>query len=252
MVPMDESTHDFEALEAMVDPALVEALQTPLGKLTKEVEILLFVAPGCPSCPHQLRTAAALAMASEKVQVEVVDATTDREAAAHYEIQSVPTTVVDDELILVGVKHPLQMAELLLAREGPEGEMALFSSLVESGRIEDAADRLLYSPDPEAAHKAFFSLWSQSTLQDRMGLSLVVEEALDQNPEGLDDLVPLFVAGLGGDGPLTQDLARKGDTADLLGQIGHPDARPCLETLSQDPNPEVAEAAADALEDLAD
>ena len=63
MVPMDEQTLDSDALQGMVDPALVEALQVPLGKLTKDVEILLFVAPGCPSCPHQLRTTAALALA---------------------------------------------------------------------------------------------------------------------------------------------------------------------------------------------
>ena len=73
MVLMDESTFDFEALEGMVDPALVAALQGPLGKLTKDVEILLFVAPGCPNCPHQLRATAALAMASERVVVEVVE-----------------------------------------------------------------------------------------------------------------------------------------------------------------------------------
>ena len=71
MLPMDEQTLDSDALQGMVDPALVEALQVPLGKLTKDVEILLFVAPGCPSCPHQLRTTAALALATALVPVQL-------------------------------------------------------------------------------------------------------------------------------------------------------------------------------------
>ncbi len=247
---MTEHEMDFEELEAMVDPAILEALEGPLAKLTQEVDILLFVAPGCSVCPHQVKAVAALTLASPLIAAEIVDVMSEPELAQQYDVRAVPTTVVNDELVLVGAKHPLQMAEILLAREGPEGEKALLASLVESGRIEDAADRLLYGPEPEAVLHAFLDLWSRSTLQDRMGLSLVVEEVLDQDAEGLDGLVPLLVAGLQDGSPLTQDPARKGDTADLLGKIGHPDARPVLEALSRDPNPEVAEAAADALENL--
>ncbi len=70
------------------------------------------------------------------------------------------------------------------------------------------------------------------------------------DPDGLDALVPHLVAGLEGDGPLAGDDSRKGDTADLLGRIGHPDVRPALERLAADPNEEVAEAAEAALTDL--
>ncbi len=241
---------DFEELQAMVEPAMVEALEGPLSKLTQEVDILLFVAPGCSVCPHQVRTVAALTLASPLIAAEIVDVSQEPGMAEQYEIRAVPTTVVNDELVVVGAKHPLQMAELLLAREGPEGERALLASLIESGRVEDAADRLLYGPDPAGAMQAFSDLWSRSALQERMGMTLVAEEVLDQNPEGLDGLVLHLIAGLQGEGPLAEDPARKGDTADLLGRIGHADARAVLETLVQDPNPEVAEAAADALEGL--
>jgi alkyl hydroperoxide reductase subunit AhpF len=50
-----------------------------------------------------------------------------------------------------------------------------------------------------------------------------------------------------GDGGPT-DL--RGDTADLLGQIGHIRAKPALEALLSDPNPDVAEIAAEAIEAL--
>jgi HEAT repeat protein len=116
--------------------------------------------------------------------------------------------------------------------------------------MEEAADRILYGPDQSATLQAYLRLWAESTLQDRMALTLLAETVLDQNPEGMDALLAPLLAGLQSEGPLTQDPSRKGDTADLLGRIGHPDARPVLEILARDENPEVAEAAGEALEEL--
>ncbi len=246
MVAMDEPILDFEALEALTDPAEVEALEEPLKRLEKDVDILLFTAPGCPSCPHQVRTVATLTLASPRVAVEIVDVTQEPELAARYQVQSVPTTVVDDELIVVGVKPASDLAWRILERQGPDAEKMVFATLVESGRHADAAERLADG----RATEAFLDLWGRSTLEKRMGLFLVVEEALLLNPEGLDALVPHLIAGLEGDGLIAQDEARRGDTADLLGQIGHPDARPILESLASDANEEVAEAAEYALEEL--
>jgi hypothetical protein len=175
-----------------------------------------------------------------------VDAQQEKELAMQYEISSVPTTIVDDELIMVGVIPAGELAWRLLEREGPEAEKVVFKALVESGRIADASERL----SDGRATEAFLDLWSTSTLESRMGLFLVAEEALQWNPDSLMDLGLLLIDGMKGDGPITQDPSRVGDTADLLGQIGHPDARPILEKLAQDPNEEVAEAAVDALAEL--
>ncbi len=122
----------------------------------------------------------------------------------------------------------------------------LFASLVESGRHGDAARRLADG----RAIEAFAELWAESTLETRMGLMLVAEEALESNPDALHELVPHLIAGLQGQGPLARDEARRGDTADLLGRIGHPDARDALETLADDANEQVAEAARAALEEF--
>ena len=246
MMPMDDPNLDLEALEGLTNPVEVAAASQTLQKLTKETEILLFIAQGCPACPHQVRSVATLALASPLISVEIVDAQMERELSAQYEISSVPTTIVDDELIIVGVVPAGDLAWRILEREGPDAEKAVFAALAEFGRISEAAERL----SDGRATQAFLELWSQSTLENRMGLFLVVEEALQWNPDSLDDLVGPLIKGLQGDGPLAEDPSRKGDTADLLGQIGHPDARPVLEDLANDPNEEVAEAAEDALEEL--
>jgi hypothetical protein len=243
---MSEPILDIEALEAMTDPAEVQALEGTLQDLTEDTDILLFVAPGCRACPHQIRSVATVTLASPRIAVEIVDATQEPELATQYEVRSVPTTVVGDELIMVGVIPAPELALRILEQQGPGADRVVFSSLVESGRIDEAAARL----SDGRATEIFGELWSKSTLESRMGLFLVAEKALEENPLGLDPLVPILMEGLQGDGPLSQDDTRRGDTADLLGRIGNEDARPVLEALTQDSNPEVAEAAQEALEEL--
>ena len=241
---MTEPILDFEALEAMTNPEEVRALEEPLKRLEKDTDILLFISSGCPSCPHQIKSVATLTLASERIAVEVVDVGVEPEFAMQYGVRSVPTTVVDDELILVGVMHPSELALRILAQQGPDGDKVIFASLVESGRFTDAAAHIWDG----SAIGTFGELWSESTLEKRMNLFLVAEEALKVDPECMDALVPDLIAGLKGEGPLAQDDTRRGDTADLLGQIGHPDALPVVQSLAQDPNSEVAEAAQEALE----
>lgn len=241
---MSEPILDFEALEAMTNPEEVKALEGPLEKLEKDTDILLFISPGCPSCPHQVRSVATLTLASPRISVEIVDVNQEAEFAAQYGIRSVPTTVVDDELIMVGVIPAPELALRILAQQGPDGDKVIYASLVESGRFTDAAAHLWDG----TAIETFGELWSKSTLEKRMNLFLVAEEALKVDPECMDPLVPILVSGLNGEGPLSQDDARRGDTADLLGQIAHPDARPVLEALTRDSNSQIAEAAEEALE----
>jgi glutaredoxin len=245
---MSEPILDIEALEALTNPAEVEALVGPLEKLEKETDILLFIAPGCAACPHQIRAVATLTLASPKIAVEIVDATQEPEFAAQYGVRAVPTTVVNDELIMVGVIPAPELALRILAQQGPDGDKVVFAALVESGRFSDAASHIWEGHGLEA----FEDLWAKSTMEQRMNLFLVAEEALAADEECMDGLLPVLKAGLEGDGPLAQDPSRRGDTADLLGKIGHPDARPILQALTADPNPEVAEAAQEALAELGD
>ncbi len=219
-----------------------------LVALEKDTEVLLFVAPGCQVCPHQLRSVATVALANPHVVVEIVDASVERELAERYDVRAVPTTVVDDELIMTGVVAPRELARRLVERQGPEAAKLVFSSLLEGGRHADAAERLADG----RATAAFLEMWVSSTLQDRMGLLLAAEESLLYDPLGLDPLVPALIAGLEGAGSLAEDDARRGDTADLLGRIGLADARSVLERLTGDANPDVAEAAEDALATLAE
>jgi len=209
-----------------------------LAELVEPVEIVVFIAQGCPKCPHGVRAATALAAASPMVTVSVVDAGEFAELASRYQVRSVPTFVVNGDLTIVGVVTQEELIRHLVELQGPGAEDAIFVSLVKSGRLADATARLVDG----RGIAAFAKLWNESMLESRIGLSLTAQNAIDESPDSLDSLVEQLLASL-----TTDDAARRGDTADLLGAIGHPSARPALKNLLNDSHPDVAEAAADVL-----
>lgn len=210
---MDESTLDPEALEGLADPVIAQALQGTLQALEKETEILLFMGARCAVCPHQLRSLATVALASHNVVLDVVDAALEPELAARYEVRSVPTTVIDDELIIVGVVSPDEMALRLVERQGPESASRVFAAIVRAGRIDAAAERLADGRGSEA----FLELWEQADADQRLWLMSLAEESLLYDPAGLEPLVvPRLQAGLEDGGPLTTDDDLRADTLELL------------------------------------
>lgn len=214
---------DSEELRRLVGDDVAPALEAVAGKLTKDVDIMVFVSPGCGACPHQVRSVAALTIAGPTVAAEIVNTAEEPELAQQYEVRAVPTTVIDDEVILVGVTGPLQLAETLLAREGPEGERSVFESWMETARFGDAADHLVFGPNPESTARVFADLWSGAEFEARTRMKRVVEAALVRNPDGLAPLGTALEAALTQDA--TPDDEWREDTAGLLERLRtEPDA----------------------------
>jgi len=235
-----QATPFIEALRELPHCAVEPAeARGPLANLAKPAELLVFVATECPHCPHAVRAANRLALESPFVTTLIVDAQRFPELAERYCVRSVPVTLVDRTLTLQEVLPPEALAKRILARSDPAYGIEVFRSQVEAGRHADAAARIIEG----SGGKAFVAVWKGTTTFERVPLLIVAEEVLDADPTALDDLVPDLLPVLG-----APDGALRGDTADLLGQIGHSAATAALEALLSDPNPDVAEVAADALE----
>ena len=119
----------------------------------------------------------------------------------------------------------------------------MFKSLVENSRLEEVQKKILRG----SGAKHFADTWSKSTTQLRMGLMLVADEILETDADILNSIVSELISLLG-----SEDASLRGDTADLLGRIGDPSAIEALEALKSDSNPDVAEIAAEALEEIRD
>lgn len=212
---MTESTQDQDLLEELGDARMAEALAPTLRLLERPTELLLFVGASCPRCPHMLRSAATVALASDKVVLDVVEASSAPELLQRYEVAAVPTTVVDDELIMAGIVAPDELAMRLVERQGPEQARVVFTGLVNGGHVEPAAERLADG----RATEVFLSLWAEADAEKRLTLMRVAQASELYNPFGLEPVVEGLEQGLEPGGPLAEDEDRRLDTLELLERL---------------------------------
>lgn len=208
------------------------------GSQTSRVDV--FVAAACPNCPRAVDAALRVAADDRAVTVVVVvDAQEFPDMAEAIPVRSVPTTVVDGGATFVGEVTADQLRQTLAGRGAPGQTEAVLRSLVEAGRLE-AAGRWIAEND---AGRSFARMWREAAMESRIGLTLAAEHALEADARALDASVPDLVELLD-----TPEAGRRGDTVDLLGRIAHPDARNALVLLRTDPDPDIAEAAAEAVD----
>ena len=74
-----------------------------LKKLDKAVDIKVFIMPTCPYCPAMVRLAHRLAVASDKIQSEMIESMEFRDMALKYNVTAVPRTVINDRVDVVGL-----------------------------------------------------------------------------------------------------------------------------------------------------
>ena len=233
----------YEALLglAAIGPPVADVWAPSLAELSRPARLVVFIASACPHCPQAVRAALRLTRASADVTTLVVDAQRFPELAERYGVRSVPTTVIDSCLALTGVLPAAELAERLVARDTDAYEEGVFQSMVETGRVGEAVHRL----HGARGVAQFVAIWRRSATATRIGLMMAAEEVLEEDAAALDGAVPALLPVLA-----TEDAALRGDTADLLGQIGHPSAAPGLRPLLADANPDVAEIAQEALDAL--
>ena len=235
-------------VEALLGPTQSSADTTAgwaerLSALTRPAELLVFVGATCPHCPGAVRAGNRIALASPLVTVSIVDVQRHSSLAERFNVRAVPLTILDAELAITGVVRPADLVDKILSRGDESHGRNLLLSLLEQGRFDEVAGRMRTGPG--AAH--FVALWKGSTTSLRIGLMMAVEDALEADHAALDGLVADLLPILS-----SEDAVLRGDTADLLGRIGHRAATDALQALLDDPNPDVAEIASEALEEIDD
>lgn len=216
-------------------------LKRTVGAVRSPAEIQIFVSSFCTNCPRVVETVVAFAALNPMLSAFVIDVQRFAELAERYAVKSVPATVVDRELVLIGQVSPERLSSLLERRGGEDYEREVLRSMLERGLTAEAAERIREGKGREA----LVSLFLEPELSTRMGVLVVLGQVLEKDREALTAMVPSLL------GLLSHDDARiRGDVADFLGGSGDARAIPHLERLTQDPDPEVAEAASDALDRL--
>ena len=87
-----------------------------VGKIADPVHIQVFITPTCPYCPAAVRLAHSLAVASDKITADMVEAIEFPHLANKYAVQGVPKTVINEDTYLEGAApEPLFVAKVLEA-----------------------------------------------------------------------------------------------------------------------------------------
>lgn len=206
-----------------------------------KAEIQVFISEHCPRCPAVVETVLPLAIRHSWITCCVVNAEQFPEAAGQYGIRSVPAAVLDRKIVLVADISAERLMNLVKIRGTSEFEIEVVRSLVERGKIAEAADALA----SEAGRDLILNFLQHSDFSKRLSALAVCEKALDQNPDCVRAMTPSLLALL-----VHPDARIRGDVADLLGKTGDTRALAGLDPLAADPDPDVAEAAAEAIANL--
>jgi glutaredoxin len=205
-------------------------------------EMLLFVSTHCPNCPRAVRTVQALTRRLPNLAAHLFEAMLHTELAAKHTIQSVPTLLIDQELRYVGGLEEEKLYSLLSAGD-PDSFLheKIRKQIKEGGSALEAAEWIAGGGDPSFLAKDL----GASTFEERIALLLALEEALETDPRCLDRMVAPLLPHLE-----AENASVRGDIADLLGKIGDRKALPAVRKLLEDPDPNVVEAAQEAVETL--
>ena len=85
-----------------------------LGRLTAPVRIQVYVTPTCPHCPPAVLLAHRLAMASDLISADMVEAQEFPHLAAGYQVYGVPRTVIADVIHIEGAVPEAALVSRLL------------------------------------------------------------------------------------------------------------------------------------------
>ncbi len=201
------------------------------------VEVLM--APTCHHCPGVVRACTQAAVTRRQIQLAVIDVQYFGDLS--YGIKSVPAVVVDGAHTSIGPMGQHELLEVLRQRDTEEHFDSALESMLRASRVAEAATMLA----TDAGHASLGRLMVAGGFQERLGLIMLTEEALETDPHCMDGALPRLLPLL-----TSEDVSLRGDLADLLGKIGAPGARKALEALLNDANEDVREIADEALDEL--
>lgn len=96
-------------------------LRERLAGLTRPVRIRVFVTPTCPYCQPAASTAHQIALASEHVQADMVEAMEFPELSDRFEVQGVPRIVIDDRYAIEGNVPASQFVDAVMRAAAESG-----------------------------------------------------------------------------------------------------------------------------------
>jgi glutaredoxin len=224
------------------EASLAERTLSRLATFITPTQVEVMVSPTCPHCPMVVGLINQLAIASTYVEVTIIDITLFAEFAEKYSIRAVPTLVIDGQDQLVGNISEDLLVDKLTNQSPATFQPDSFKKIVKEGDADKLAGMMVADGD---VYGGALELLADPDWSVRMGMMVVLQEVAERSPDLVQRVYPYLVDLLD-----QGDANQRGDMAYLLGIIGDESVLEPLKILRQDANPEVAEAAFEAIEQI--
>jgi glutaredoxin len=222
--------------------SLAERTLSELSKFISSTKLEVMVSPTCPHCPIVVGLVNQLAIASSYLEVTIIDIILFAEFARKYNIRAVPTLVIDGQEQLVGNISEDLLVDKLTNQSPAAFRPDSFRKIVKEGDAEKLAGMMVADGD---VYGGALELLADPDWSVRMGMMVVLEEVAMRSPDVVQRAYPYLVDLLN-----HGDANQRGDMAYLLGIIGDGRVLDPLKMLLNDMNPEVAEAAFEAVQKI--
>jgi hypothetical protein len=200
-------------------------------------DALLLITQSCAYCPTVLRGLNELAAAGHIGRVDVIDIEAQPEIARTLGARSVPWLQIGP-FQLEGLHTPAELKRWTERSHTPQGMAEYFRVLLKAGKLQQAI--IAITQDSTRIEALLLLLDDPETdLHVRVGIGAILEEFAGATlARHLDRLTTLSHA---------KDAHIRGDACHYLALTRDPRAIPHLERMSNDPEPQVRELAADGL-----
>ncbi len=241
-IPMGPEIGPFMAAFGQIPPPS-DRLKAAAEKIVGPVQIDIFIAPQCPFCPRAVEKLLPLAAASPFIKITVIDATLFEKTAQKANIQSTPTTLLDQTYRWIGLPPADEIIEMAVARDPSSLSPSALQGMISEGNAEGLAQLMA---DTGKVFPGFITLLIDAKWSTRLGAMAAFEYLVEIDVEkGARYIEPLW------DCFEDVDSQVQGDIAYLLGESQSPEAVEKLELLTKGPySQEVKEAGTEALDAL--
>jgi glutaredoxin len=243
-VPTGQELQPFlEALVAFGSGSLNmdEAVKSRLKKDSLPVSLKVFIAPQCPYCPTAVRQLIPLPLASDKIQLIIIDGSLFPEEAQPLQIKAVPTILLDEQFRWTGSVPLQEIIDTINNRDPASLGARALENILKQGQAGHLAAMML---DVGKIFPAFYDLLIHPKWPVRLGAMVVMEEIAGRNRAMAAEVVNFLW-----DGFYRQPDQVKGDILYMFGEIGDRRTVTWLEeVLAEDYNEELKEAAREALD----
>ena len=224
------------------ETSLAERTLSTMAKFITLTKVEVMISPTCPYCPTVVGLANQLAMTSIYLEVTIIDITSFFQFTQKYDIRAVPTLVIDGQEQLVGNISEDLLVDKLANQSPATFHPDSFKKIVKEGDAEKLAGMMVADGD---VYRGALELLADPDWSVRMGMMVVLEEVATLSPDLVQCAYPYVVNQLD-----HGDASQRGDMAYLLGLIGNAQVLGPLKMLLNDKNPEVAEAAFEAVQQI--